>query len=141
MPQTARAIAKSQSTGTTSQSNRDYHNSSRGQFRDALWSEYQKDARAITTLWKQGHALADGTPFTEDMADAAIATRYLKYKEDLALYAPAKKERGGTARVMMSGDAQAAIDAMLSARGSEVSIMDKAEEVAEGADAVKAKKE
>jgi len=124
MPQTARAIAKSQSTGTTSQSNTDYHNSARGQFRDSLWAEYQKDARGITTLWKQGYVLADGTPFSEEMADKAIAGRYRKYKEDLEQYAPAKKERGGATRVLMSGDAQAAIDAMLSDRGVKVSILD-----------------
>ena len=128
MPQKASAVAKTQSTGTTSQSNVDYHNSDRGQFRDALWAEYQKDLRAITKLWKRGHVLADGTIFSEEMADRAIVVRYEDYQRDLAMYAPAKKERGGVSRILVSGAAQAAIDAMLSARGVQVSIMDKVEQ-------------
>ena len=32
--------------------------------------------------------LADGTPFSEEMAEKAIAGRYRKYKEDLGQYAP-----------------------------------------------------
>ena len=131
MPQTAKAISKTQSTGKTSQSTIDYHKSDRGQFRDALWAEYQKDLRAITKLWQQGHVLADGTVFTEKMADAAIVVRYEEYQANMAKYAPPKKERGGTSRILVSGAAQAAIDAMLTARGVGVSIMDQVEESVE----------
>ena len=61
-----------------------------------LWAEYQKDVRGITTLRKQGYVLADGTPFSEEMAEKAIAGRYRKYKEDLGQYAPDTVPLDGT---------------------------------------------
>jgi curved DNA-binding protein CbpA len=61
-----------------------------------LWAEYQKDARAITMLWKQGHGLANGTVFSEEMADRAMEVRYADYKEDLGQYAPATVPLDGT---------------------------------------------
>jgi DnaJ-class molecular chaperone len=50
-----------------------------------LFYEFIKDLRAIRKLQRQGHVLADGTPFSEAMALAALEVRFEDFSKDFVL--------------------------------------------------------